>query len=44
MAGEMLNMCNLTVYKYRCKLKVLCFKNRHKLYTQGYANNKKQYP
>ena len=30
MAGEVLNMSNLTINKFRCKLKDLCFKNRHK--------------
>ena len=30
MAGEVLNMSDLTINKHRCKLKVLCFKNRHK--------------
>lgn len=30
MAGEVLNMSNLTINKHRCKLKDLCFKNRHK--------------
>jgi len=29
-AGEVLNMSILTLNKHRYKLKVLCFKNRHK--------------
>jgi len=30
MAGEVLNMNDLTMNKNRCKLKDLCFENRHK--------------
>jgi len=30
MAGEVLNMSDLTINKHRCKLKDLCSKNRHK--------------
>ena len=30
MAGEVLNMNDLDINKHWCKLKVLCFKNRHK--------------
>ena len=30
MAGEVLNMSILTINKHWCKLKDLCFKNRHK--------------
>ena len=30
MAGEVLNMCILALNLNRCKLKDLCFKNRHK--------------
>ncbi len=30
MAGEVLNMSDLTINEHRCKLKYLCFKNRHK--------------
>ena len=30
MAGEVLNMSILDINKHRCKLKDLCFKNRHK--------------
>ncbi len=33
MAGEVLNMSNLTINKYRCKLKDLCFKTATKPYT-----------
>ena len=33
MADELLNMSNLTINKHLCKLKDLCFKNRHKSYT-----------
>ncbi len=38
MAGEILNMSNLTTNKHRCKLKLLYFKNRHKSYTQSCAS------
>lgn len=30
MAGEVLNMNDLTINELRCKLKDLCSKNRHK--------------
>lgn len=30
MAGEVLNMNDLTINNHRCKLKDLCSKNRHK--------------
>ena len=33
MAGEVLNMSDLTLNKHRCKLKVLCFKTATKPYT-----------
>ncbi len=33
MAGEVLNMNDLTINKYRCKLKDLCFKTATKPYT-----------
>jgi len=36
MVGEILNMSSLTTNIHRCKLKLLCFKNRHKSYTQHY--------
>jgi len=34
MAGEALNMSDLTINKYRCKLKDLCFKTATKPYTK----------
>ena len=37
MAGEVLSMSDLNINKHRCKLKDLCFKNRHKPYTNRYA-------
>ena len=48
MAGEVLNMKILYINKHRCKLKDLCFKNRHKSYTQRCPakekNPMKKYP
>ena len=40
MAGEVLNMNILTINKLRCKLKDLCFKNRHKPYTKRWQQPK----
>jgi hypothetical protein len=37
MASEVINMSNLDINEYRCKLKDLCSKNRHKSYTHRYA-------
>ena len=37
MAGEVLNMSILDINKHRRKLKVLCFKNRHKTIYQTLA-------
>ena len=36
MAGEVLNMNNLTINKNQCKLDVLCFKTATKPYTNRY--------
>ena len=36
MAGEVLNMNDLTINKHRCKLKGLCFKTATKPYTKRY--------
>lgn len=33
MAGEVLNMSDLTIFKHLCKLKNLCFKTASKPYT-----------
>ncbi len=37
MAGDVLNMSILDIYKHRCKLKDLCSENRHKSYTHRWA-------
>ena len=42
MAGEVLNMNILDINKHWCKLKDLCFKNRHKPYTHRYVPLKKE--
>ena len=40
MAGEVLNMNDLTINKHRGKLKVLCFKTTTKPYTKRCAQAK----
>ena len=40
MAGEVLNMSDLTINKLWCKLKDLCFKTATKPYTYRYAQVK----
>ena len=40
MAGEVLNMSDLTINKHWYKLNDLCFKNRHKPYTQRYCDTR----
>ena len=40
MAGEMLNMSNLTIKKHRFRLKDLYSRNRHKPYTQRHGQIK----
>ncbi len=42
MAGEVLNISNLTIIKHRCKLKDLCFKTATKPYTHRYGQAKKE--
>jgi len=37
MAGEVLNMSDITINKYRLKLKDLCVKTATKPYTQRYG-------
>jgi len=41
MAGEALNMSDLIINKYRCKLKGLCFKTATKPYTKRWQTLKK---
>jgi hypothetical protein len=41
MAGEVLNMSDLTINKHWCKLKDLCFKTATKPYTNRYPQAKK---
>ena len=42
MAGEVLNMNNLTINKNQCKLDVLCFKTATKPYTNRWVQPPKK--